>query len=51
MNGKDKRELLCQRFDAATTWLVEVSLAVACHESRLLTSSVAKDKEGRRFSR
>ena len=44
MSGKDKRELLHLRFDVAATWSVEVDLAVACHESRLLMSGVAEDK-------
>ena len=51
MSGKDKRELLHLRFDAAVTWSVEVDLAVACHESWLLMSGVAEDKGGRPFGR
>ena len=51
MSGKDKRELLHLRFDAAMTWLVEVDLAVACHESWLLMSGAAEDKGGRPFGR
>ena len=51
MSRKDKRELLHLRFDAAVTWLVEVYLTEACHESWLLMSGVAEDKGGRLFSR
>ena len=49
MSGKDKRELLHLCFDMATTWSVEMYLAVACHESWLLMSGMAEDKRGRLF--
>ena len=51
MSGKDKRELLHLYFDVAATWPVEGYLAMACHESWLLMSGVAKDKGGRLFGR
>ena len=51
MSRKDKRELLHLCFDAAATWLVEVDLTMACHESRLLMSGMAEDKGERLFSR
>ena len=51
MSGKDKRELLHLRFDAAATWSVEVDPTVACHESQLLMSGMAEEKGERPFSR